>query len=78
MELLRCCALSVVVMLVLENGALSRKTIWAFFGARAREAAVVLGSAAEGSRRQRIDLHERFTHAQAEFEDGSGAGVVAL
>ena len=43
-------------------------------------------SAAEGSRlaaggnkaAKRIDLHERFTHAQAEFEDGSGAGVVAL
>jgi len=42
------------VMLVLDNGADSRKTIWAFFGARAGEEAGVLGSAAEGSRRQRI------------------------
>ena len=62
------------VMLVLDNDADARKTIWQFFGALAGQEAGVLGSAAEGSRRQRIDLHGRFTHAQAKIEDGSGAG----
>ena len=76
----RCAAAGLrrAVMLVLDNDADSRKTILAFFGARAGHEAGVLGSAAEGSRRQRIDIHEFFTADRRKSRMAAELGMVAF